>query len=115
MPRHKKIYTIKKNRSKTIKIIKKQVNNNNDNDNNNNNNNNSDINEYLNDSFLMNQCVESTEKLLSLGIKLDSITKFIKTYQDYYIKFNKMDPTLSKNFTFEKFYRKYKNNIPKLY
>ena len=108
MPNRKIIIVKKKSKSKTIKIIKKQVNNNNNdnNDNNNNNNNNGVINEYLNDSFLMEECVKSTEKLISLGMEIDSITKFIKTYQDYYIKFNKMDPTLSKNFTFEMFYKK---------
>ena len=93
---NKKIIIIKKkSRSKKIKIIKKAQQDINNNDTN-----------YINDKFLMNESQIATSKMLELGMPLDSITKFIKTYQEYYLKFDKMDSTISKSFTFEVFYKK---------
>ena len=94
----KKIIRINKKKTKKIKIVKKVKQDN-------------DINNYINDKFLINQCQTTTSKLLNLGMSIDSITKFVKSYQECYIKLDKLDCNISKHFTFELFYKKYCKSV----
>jgi len=62
--------------------------------------------EYVKDDFLMNECKNATSLMLTNGIALNKVAEMIKSYQQIYIKLDKEDSTLSKSFTFHKFYLK---------
>ena len=56
---------------------------------------------YLDDSFLMTECTEATQKMLTHGIDLNRIGHFIKDYQLKYISIKSQDPQVASQFTFE--------------
>ena len=60
-----------------------------------------DLDDAINDEFMMRECRKLTEKMLEAGMNINTVCSIIKEYQTKYLYIKSKDTDLAKKFTME--------------